>query len=78
MGIADGLEMNPIWLGLPVTLAASYAFMMPVSTPPNAIVYSSGQIPLKAMLKIGLILNIFAILFLLLLSQTLLPLVYTP
>jgi sodium-dependent dicarboxylate transporter 2/3/5 len=76
MGIADASGLSPFWLALPVTLASSYAFMMPVSTPPNAIVYSSGHIPLKAMLRIGLILNFVALAILLLFAQTLLPIVF--
>lgn len=76
MSIADASDLSPLWLALPVTLASSYAFMMPVSTPPNAIVYSSGHIPIQAMLKIGLLLNVLSLGILFLLSQTLLPLVY--
>ena len=48
---------------LPATIAASMAFMMPVSTPPNAIVFGSGQIKISEMARIGLILNIIAIIF---------------
>lgn len=76
LGIANSTGMNPILLSLPVTLAASYAFMMPISTPPNAIVFSSGMIRMKEMIRAGFLLNIIAILLLALLSQTLIPLVY--
>jgi sodium-dependent dicarboxylate transporter 2/3/5 len=78
MGIADASDLSPIWLALPVTLASSYAFMMPVSTPPNAIVFSSGHVPLSSMLRIGILLNVLSLGLLLLLSQTLLPLIYHP
>jgi len=47
-------------LCLPLTLAASCAFMLPVGTPPNAIVFSSGLIKIHQMAKIGFILNIIA------------------
>lgn len=47
---------------IPVTLAASCAFMLPVSTPPNAIVFSSGEIKIGDMAKIGFILNIVGVL----------------
>ena len=76
LGIASSMGMNPIHLSLPVTLAASYAFMMPISTPPNAIVFSSGMIRMKDMIRAGFLLNIIAILLLALLSQTLITWVY--
>ena len=76
LGIADGLNIPPLMLAIPVTLASSYAFMMPVSTPPNAIVYSSGYISMKQMVKAGFILNVISIIMLMILSQTLIPWVY--
>lgn len=76
LGISISLGVNPMYLSLPVTLAASYAFMMPISTPPNAIVFSSGMIKIKDMIKAGFFLNIIAILILALLSKTLIPLIY--
>lgn len=76
LGIANSMGVDPIHLSLPVTLAASYAFMMPISTPPNAIVFSSGMIRMKEMIRAGFLLNIIAIILLAILSQTLIPLVY--
>jgi sodium-dependent dicarboxylate transporter 2/3/5 len=55
------LGLPPEYLCIPLTLAASCAFMLPVGTPPNAIVFSSGFIKIHEMAKIGFILNIFAI-----------------
>ncbi|HAV14567.1 MAG TPA: Anion transporter [Opitutae bacterium] len=54
---------------LPLTLAASCAFMLPIATPPNAIVFSSGQIKQRDMMRIGLVLNITFAVILTLLSQ---------
>jgi sodium-dependent dicarboxylate transporter 2/3/5 len=76
LGISITLNLNPMYLSLPVTLAASYAFMMPISTPPNAIVFSSGMIQMKDMIRAGFILNLVAIALLAILSETLIPLVY--
>ncbi len=76
IGISQSLGINPVYLTVPVTLASSYAFMMPISTPPNAIVFSSGMIRIKDMMRAGIVLNIIAILLLVILSQTLLPLIY--
>ena len=51
-------NINPIIIVLPATIAASYGFMLPVGTPPNAMAYSTGVIPQKEMMKVGLILNL--------------------
>ncbi len=76
IGISVSLNINPMYLTTPVTLAASYAFMMPISTPPNAIVFSSGMIRIKDMMRAGVLLNLIAIALLVILSQTLIPLIY--
>ncbi len=60
--IAEGLSLSPLKLAVPVTIAASCAFMMPVSTPPNAIIYSSGLFKSSVMFRIGFFLNIIALL----------------
>lgn len=70
--IANGMGYNPLLLAMPVTFAASCAFMFPISTPPNAIVFASGHIKMKEMMRAGILLNIMAILILWLLSSTLL------
>ncbi|MEE9382664.1 MAG: DASS family sodium-coupled anion symporter [Nannocystaceae bacterium] len=55
---------NPLPLVLVVTMAASYAFMLPVSTPPNAIAYGTGHIRISAMIRFGWILDLFGLLLL--------------
>jgi sodium-dependent dicarboxylate transporter 2/3/5 len=55
-------QVDPRLLMLPATVAASLGFMMPAGTPPNAIVYSSGYVPLKRMVWLGLWLDLLAIL----------------
>lgn len=52
------MDINPVLFVLPATIAATYGFMLPVGTPPNAIVYGTGRVPQKSMIKVGLILNI--------------------
>jgi sodium-dependent dicarboxylate transporter 2/3/5 len=59
--VAKQIEINPLLLMLPVTLAASMAFMMPVATPPNAIVFASGRLHIRDMIKTGFIINLVAI-----------------
>ena len=58
---AIGLGASPLTLALPVALAASLGFMLPVATPPNAIVYGSGLITSRQMLRAGAILDIVTI-----------------
>ncbi|MBZ0247355.1 MAG: anion permease, partial [Cyclobacteriaceae bacterium] len=61
LGIADGLQINPIILAMPVAFAASCAFMMPISTPPNAILFASGHISVKQMVRAGVLVNLFSL-----------------
>jgi len=75
-GIAEGAGLNPVYLALPVTFAASCAFMMPISTPPNAILFASGHIRMKDMIRTGLLLNVFSLVIIYLLSITLMKLVF--
>jgi sodium-dependent dicarboxylate transporter 2/3/5 len=60
-GVAVGIGADPLLLLAPATLAASCAFMMPVATPPNAIVFGSGRVSIGQMVKAGVCLNLFAI-----------------
>jgi len=60
-GIAGELEVDALLLTVPVTLAASCAFMMPISTPPNAVVYSSGYVSVKEMLRAGVWMNMISV-----------------
>jgi sodium-dependent dicarboxylate transporter 2/3/5 len=60
-GIADAMHINPILLGLPMCLGASCASMMPMGTPPNAIVFASGHIKFRQMIKAGFVMNVIAV-----------------
>jgi solute carrier family 13 (sodium-dependent dicarboxylate transporter), member 2/3/5 len=70
-GISDGLGYDPKVLAIPVTFAASCAFCMPISTPPNAILFASGHIRLGDMMRAGLILNLLSLITIVLLSMLL-------
>jgi sodium-dependent dicarboxylate transporter 2/3/5 len=72
-GIAVAAGINPYVLGVGMTLAASCASMMPMGTPPNAIVFASGHIRMKEMLKAGLVMNIVSIILITLFCYFILP-----
>ena len=72
--LADALHMNPLLLGIPMTLAASCAGMLPMGTPPNAIVFASGHIKLRQMAKAGFVMNMIAVILITLFCWFLLPL----
>ena len=71
--LADAVGMNPLILGMAMTLAASCASMMPMGTPPNAIAFASGHIKIKEMMKAGFVMNIVAIILISLFCWFLLP-----
>ena len=73
---ATGVGLDPILLTLPVALAASCAFMLPVATPPNAIVYGSGKISIPQMARAGIALNVLSILLISLVALFLAPAVF--
>jgi sodium-dependent dicarboxylate transporter 2/3/5 len=58
IAVSQAAGISPLEPALGATIGASLGFMMPISTPPNAIVYSSGYIPLRAMVRSGLVLDI--------------------
>tara|TARA_B110000211_G_scaffold220339_1_gene266899 strand:+ start:1566 stop:3020 length:1455 start_codon:yes stop_codon:yes gene_type:complete len=71
--IAVAISVAPISIAIPLVMASSLAFMLPVATPPNAIVYGSGKITIANMIKAGFILNLIGILIISLVSHYLLP-----
>lgn len=74
--IAVETGQDPLMFVIPVTLAASCAFMLPVATPPNAIVFSSGQVSIPEMIRAGILLNILSVAFLSFLALTLAPAIF--
>lgn len=59
--VAIGLEIEPALLIVPATISVSLAFMMPVATPPNAIVFGTGEVTIAQMCRAGLVLNLIGI-----------------
>jgi len=75
-GVAIGLQVDLLYLVIPVTLAASCAFMLPMATPPNAIVFASGYIKVYEMAKVGVVLNIISVLLLIALGKWVVPMLF--
>jgi sodium-dependent dicarboxylate transporter 2/3/5 len=75
-GIAIGLNIPILNLLIPVTMASSCAFMLPMATPPNAIVFASGYVKVNQMVKAGIILNLIAVVLLILYYQFVIPLFF--
>jgi Di- and tricarboxylate transporters len=74
--LALAIGVIPVSLLIPVCLAASCAFMLPVATPPNAIVYGSGKFTIATMMKAGFFLNLVGIIVVTIFSYYLAPLVF--
>ncbi|XP_036443390.1 solute carrier family 13 member 5a [Colossoma macropomum] len=60
--MAQSIHVNPLYVMIPCALSASFAFMLPVATPPNAIVFSYGYLKVSDMAKTGIVMNIIGIL----------------
>jgi sodium-dependent dicarboxylate transporter 2/3/5 len=76
VSLAPVLGVHPYYLMIAATLAASCAFMLPVATPPNAVVFGSGYLEMADMVKKGFWLNIISILILTVTVYLVLPLVW--
>lgn len=76
VSLAPVLGVHPYYLMIAATLAASCAFMLPVATPPNAVVFGSGYLEMQDMVKKGFWLNIISILILTVVVYIVLPLVW--
>lgn len=74
--MAIGLGIHPYMLLVAATLAASCAFMLPVATPPNAVVFGTGYLKIVDMTKAGIWMNLFSILLISLIIYYLLPLLW--
>ena len=62
--VAQSLHVDPLFLMIPATIAASFGYMMPVATAPNTIVYGTGHVPVKDMMRTGFWLNVMGVVLL--------------
>lgn len=74
-GVASGLDMSILQILIPVAMASSCAFMLPMATPPNAIVFASGHIKVKDMARTGIFLNLISIGVLILFFKFIIPVI---
>lgn len=72
-GVAIGLDIGLLHLLIPLTIASSCAFMLPMATPPNAIVFASGHIQVAQMARTGIFLNLISIALLILFFKFIIP-----
>ncbi len=75
-GMAIGLNIPLLHLLIPITIASSCAFMLPMATPPNAIVFASGYVRVFEMARVGIILNVISIIMLVIVYKYFIPLVF--
>lgn len=73
---ALSLDVHPFLLMIGATIAASCAFMLPVATPPNAVVFGSGYLSMADMVRKGLIMNLISILLIVIYLYFMLPIVW--
>lgn len=76
LSIGSAMDIHPLMLAIPVTIAASGAFMLPAATPPNAIVFSYGYVTIREMASAGIFMNIIALVLITLFSMLLIPYVF--
>ena len=74
--LAVGIGINPLMLMIPATLSASCAFMLPVATPPNAIVFGTGEVTMGQLVRSGVRLNLIGVVLIALWTYLAVPLVF--
>jgi len=74
--LATAIGIDPLSLAIPAAVGASCAFMLPVATPPNAIVYGSGHVTMPQMMRAGFVLNLMFIVIITAFVITLVPIVF--
>ena len=74
--LALALGIHPFALMIPCAMAANCAFMLPVGTPPNAIIFATGKLTIREMMRVGFLLNILAAILIVLMVYFLVPMIW--
>jgi len=74
--LAVAIEVNPLLLMIPATLSASCAFMLPVATPPNAIIFGTGQVTMSQLVRSGFRLNLIGVVLITVWTYLAIPLIF--
>ena len=74
--LAGAMQIHPFGLMVATVIAASFAFMLPVATPPNAIIFSSRYVSIPQMMKAGIWLNLIGVVLITVFVMFLLPIVW--
>ena len=74
--LAVAIDVHPLALMAPCAIAANCAFMLPVGTPPNAIIFGTGKLKIIEMVKTGFALNVFSTILIVLFAYFMLPLIF--
>ena len=74
--LAPTLSINPMFLMVPVAVATSFGFMMPVGTPPNAIAFATGHVTVSKMVRAGSVMNLIGIVIVTSMTAVLAPLIW--
>ncbi|MBB3662402.1 MULTISPECIES: SLC13 family permease [Prauserella salsuginis group] len=74
--VAVGVGMDPLLMTIAVAMAVSCAFMLPVATPSNAVAFATGELPIKHMIRAGVLINLAGMALIMLTMVTLVPLVF--
>lgn len=75
-GLALALGLNPVVLVIAAGMACTYAFMLPVATPPNALAYSTGSVTMKQMIQTGVWMNVVSVVVVTIVALTLVPAIF--
>jgi solute carrier family 13 (sodium-dependent dicarboxylate transporter), member 2/3/5 len=74
--LASSLSINPLLLMVPVAVATSYGFMMPVGTPPNAIAFATGHVTVLKMVRAGVVMDLVGVAVVSVMTALLAPVVW--
>ncbi|MBO1914208.1 anion permease, partial [Microvirga sp. 3-52] len=74
--LALALQIHPFALMVPAAMAANCAFMLPVGTPPNAIIFGTGKLRIVEMVRVGFLVNLFALFLIVLVIYFLMPIAW--